>query len=173
MLYRTLFSTAYFRLFRVSEVTSGAHPVLAKDVHIGSNKNKVLFVLSSSKTHLSSMPPQLVKITSNNNTSESKQESKESLSLPCPFNLLRLYADARGGFLTDAEPFFVFRDHSPVTAHHMSLCLKLILQKSGFDSKFYGTHSLRSGRSCDLYKEFLLKTSKNLGGGNRIQFSGT
>ena len=33
-LYQALFSTAYFGIFRVGELTTGDHPVLAKDVHI-------------------------------------------------------------------------------------------------------------------------------------------
>ena len=38
LLYLTLFSTAYYSLFRVGELTAGNHPVLAKDVQIGDNK---------------------------------------------------------------------------------------------------------------------------------------
>ena len=44
-LYSTILLTMYLGMFRVSEVTSGAHPVLARDVHIGKNKNKFLFIL--------------------------------------------------------------------------------------------------------------------------------
>ena len=50
LLYRTLFTVAYFGLFRVGELTQGSHPVLAKDVHISFNKKKLLFILHSSKT---------------------------------------------------------------------------------------------------------------------------
>ena len=66
-LYQTLFLTAYFGLFRISELTSGttgSHPVFARDVHTGENKKKFLFILCSSKTHCRSMPPQMVKISS-------------------------------------------------------------------------------------------------------------
>ena len=51
LLYRMLFSTTYFGLFRVGEVTAGDHPILAKDVHIAKNKEKMLFILRTSKTH--------------------------------------------------------------------------------------------------------------------------
>ena len=44
-LYSTILLTMYLGMFRVSEVTSGAHPVLDRDVHIGKNKKKFLFVL--------------------------------------------------------------------------------------------------------------------------------
>ena len=64
LLYATLFSTIYFGLLRISEVTSelGSHPVLAKDVHVGMNKNKFLLVLRTSKTHWKNMKPQIIKI---------------------------------------------------------------------------------------------------------------
>ena len=49
-LFMMLFSTAYFGLFRVGELATGDHPVLARDVHISYNKRKILFVLRTSKT---------------------------------------------------------------------------------------------------------------------------
>ena len=52
-----LFSTAYFGLFRVGELTTGDHPVLARDVHIGINKKKMLFLLRTSKTHWKDSKP--------------------------------------------------------------------------------------------------------------------
>ena len=64
MLYRALFSTAYFGLFRIGELTSGEHPVLVKDVQIGLNKRKLLFVLWTSETHWKNVRPQMVKISS-------------------------------------------------------------------------------------------------------------
>ena len=51
-LYKTLLLTAYFGLFRVGELTSGDHPVLAKDVSIGTNKDKILFCLAYIKNTL-------------------------------------------------------------------------------------------------------------------------
>ena len=50
-LYRAIFCTAYFGLFRIGELTSGDHPVKAVDVHIGHNKCKMMFILRSLKTH--------------------------------------------------------------------------------------------------------------------------
>ena len=51
VLYTSLFATAYFGLFRVSEVTSGSHPILVKDVHVAKNKKKLQFILQTSKMH--------------------------------------------------------------------------------------------------------------------------
>ena len=62
ILYRAIFITAYYGLFRVGELALGPHTILAKDVHIGQNKDKILFVLHSSKTHGKGDKPQMVKI---------------------------------------------------------------------------------------------------------------
>ena len=61
-LYQTLFCTTYFGLLRMSEVTKGEHPVLARDVHIRTNKKKFLLILRTSKTHGLGTSPQMVKI---------------------------------------------------------------------------------------------------------------
>ena len=50
-LYAALFSTTYYGLLHVSELTSGAHPIKVGDVQIGMNKQKILFILRTSKTH--------------------------------------------------------------------------------------------------------------------------
>ena len=64
ILYQTIFSTGYFGLFCIGELTTGDHPVLASDVHIGFNKRKILFILGTSKTHWKNSKPQSVKICS-------------------------------------------------------------------------------------------------------------
>ena len=87
ILYTALLSTLYFRLFRISELMAGEHPVWASDVHVGSNKNKMMFILRTSKTHGKGSAPQIVKITSS--SSADKQEKNLKWSLPCPFRLLR------------------------------------------------------------------------------------
>ena len=53
---------------------------------------------------------------------------------------------------------------TPVTPRHMNSCLKLMIKKCGFDKNLYGTHSLRAGRTCDLYKLGLsVETIKKIG----------
>ena len=76
ILYQALFSTAYFGLLRVGKITSGSHPILAKDVQVGVNKRKILFVLHSSKTHNKANLPQMIKI-----SSKSKNEQKDKKRL--------------------------------------------------------------------------------------------
>ena len=50
-LYKALFSTAYFGLFQVGELTTGSHPVMVKDVHVGRNKRKIFKIFCTSETH--------------------------------------------------------------------------------------------------------------------------
>ena len=91
IMYTTLISTMYYGLFRISEMMMGAHPVLAKDVHIGANKRKFLFVLHTSKTHCKSAGPQLVKVSATQMCKDTGRSS--GYDLPCPFHLLSRYAE--------------------------------------------------------------------------------
>ena len=50
-LHKAMLSSAYFGLLRIGEITCSPHAILAQNVHMGINKNKVLFVLNTSKTH--------------------------------------------------------------------------------------------------------------------------
>ena len=52
-LYKAIFSLGYYGLMRVGELTvnEGGHTVKAKDVHLATNKEKLLVILYTSKTH--------------------------------------------------------------------------------------------------------------------------
>ena len=67
LLYKMIFALCYYGLMRVGEVTKSQHVLKAKDVHIAQNKDKILLVLYSSKTHTKGSRPQKIKITSNRN----------------------------------------------------------------------------------------------------------
>ena len=91
VLYKTLVSTAYFGLFRVGELSKGEHPVLAKDMHMGMNKRKVLFILRTSKTHWKNSRPQSIKIHStrkHNKGVGKNKKRKNEFEPPCPYSLL-------------------------------------------------------------------------------------
>ena len=91
ILYQAIISTAYYGLFRIGELATGTHPVLAKDVHIGHNKNKILFVLRTSKTHWLDVKPQTVKITSTALSPHGKiHECNKKL---CPFQIFARISD--------------------------------------------------------------------------------
>ena len=158
-MYKALYSTTYYGLFRIGEVTKGSHPILAADVHIGENKDKVLFVLRTSKTHWYDSKPQTVKICRVNAAYEAPKKNKHK----CPFQLIRDYLAVRLPYKTD-EPFFIFRDRSPVRPENMRTTLKVILKRGGFDPKYYSCKGMRAGRAVDL-KNFGLsiESIKNLG----------
>ena len=146
VLYQALFCSAYYGLLRVGEITKGSHPVLAPDVHIGQNKKKILFILRTSKTHWRDQKPQIVKITS----TERKKEKINKEKLFCPFAIIREYANSRPDCVNNDEPFFVFRDRSPVTPLHLRTVLKESLKKGGFKAECYNVQSFRIGRAVDL-----------------------
>ena len=68
-MYKAWFLIAYYGLFRVGELAFGTHYVRACDVHIAKNKNKLLFILYSSKTHDQGSQPQTIKVTADMSSS--------------------------------------------------------------------------------------------------------
>ena len=145
-LFRAIFTTAYFGLLRVGEIVAGSRPILAKDVHVASNKNKVLFMLHTSKTHGKRDNSQTVKIQAE--TANKKVKNTTT----CPFTILKQYINQRRPYASDSEPFFVYKDRTPVTANHLRNTLKRILSTMGYDERVYNFHSFRIGRSQDLWK---------------------
>ena len=115
-LFKALFVTAYFGLFRLGELTQSEHVVKAADVHIGRNKKKLMFVLHSSKTHGKDSKPQIIKIYSSDIqiTGDRKGSEKMESSIICPFEILKQYVTVRRTRSSENEQFFVFHDRSPV-----------------------------------------------------------
>ena len=65
IMYKMLFALAYYGLMRIGELSVSqcdTHTVRAENVHIGVNKNKLLIILYSSKTHGKESRPQKIKI---------------------------------------------------------------------------------------------------------------
>ena len=60
ILYKTLFAISYYGLMRVWEVTQSPHVLKAANVHMASNKNKLLLILYTSETHDKSQRPQKI-----------------------------------------------------------------------------------------------------------------
>ena len=117
----------YFGLLRISEVTAGTHAVKANDIHISANKKKFLLILRTSKMHWTNVKPQLIKITATKHKNPGNPVESKEFRLPCPYQLLRDFAEIRGRFRTLDEPFFVFSDKTPVTAQQAGNCLKTTL----------------------------------------------
>ena len=116
-LYNSMFMLCYYGMMRVGEVTKSPHALKAKNVHLATNKDKLLLVLYSSKTHDKSKRPQKIKITSN------RLDVKTEIFVHrhfCPFKILRQYLRLRGNYQEDQEQFLIFRDRQPVMAQHVS-----------------------------------------------------
>ena len=58
LLYKTIFCLAYYGMLRVGEISESPHNIKAKDVHVGDNKDKIMLVLYTSKTHGQESEPQ-------------------------------------------------------------------------------------------------------------------
>ena len=147
ILYQTIFITAYYGLMRIGELTMGAHPILAKDVHVGMNKNKILLVLHSSKTHGKESRPQEIKMTTTENYYSHTRKRHF-----CPFQMPRNYMKAWGNCDTDSEPYFIFRSGQPVAPHHVRHLLRKLLKIVNLNPKLYDCQSFRIGMASDMFK---------------------
>ena len=61
-LYTAMMITGYYGLLRIGELTVSPHTIKAKDVHLATNKSKVLICLKTSKTHTKANKPQIIKM---------------------------------------------------------------------------------------------------------------
>ena len=146
ILYKTIFCLGYYGLMRVGELAESNHVVKACNIHIGQNKDKIMLVLYSSKTHGKRHCPQKIKI------SALPKVGTNVSNFFCPFQLIRSFLRIRGEYANDEEQFFIFRDKSPVTPVNVRSVLRTMLKHLNLDSSKSNTHSLRSGRTSDLYK---------------------
>ena len=147
-LYKAIFLISYYGLMRVGEVTSSPHVLKAKDVHLATNKDKLMVVLYTSKTHGLRHRPQKIKITSNRSEKSGNYVHRHF----CPFKVLRKYLSLRGNYTNDCEPLFIFRDGQAVRPQQANLILKSMITNTGLDSTLYSMHSFRIGRTSDLIK---------------------
>ena len=139
-LYQAIIALGYYWLFRIGELATGSHTVKAADVHIEQNKNKILFILYTSKTHSWESRPQKVKIT----------EVTTNTKYFCPFMLARKYLALRGSYKDNQGPFFVFHDKKLVSLVQVRNFLRNALISVDLSPIHYGFHLLRIGRCTDL-----------------------
>ena len=164
ILYKVMFVTAYFGLFRIGELTLSDHNVRAKDVHVGINKTKLLFVLHSSKMHSKGVKPQMIKITASE-SSELPARLHQSTST-CPFRLVKNYIKHCKKCIQHnaEEPFFIFNDRSPVKPNNFRYILKKSLKIMGLDHTYYSSSGFRLVRACDLLEMgFSVETIRKIG----------
>ena len=143
ILYKTIFCLGYYGMLRVGEMTWSPHTVKACDVHVGDNKEKILIVLYTSKTHGEESRPQKIKIAASD-------KCMKTTRFFCPFQTVIEYMDMRGPYGDKLEPFFVFADKSPVKSFQLRNFLRQLLENLNLDSSLYDVHSFRSGRTSDL-----------------------
>ena len=153
ILYQAIFITLYFGLFRIGELTaaSGNHVVLAKDVHIGRDKNKLMFMLHTSKTHTKGHKPQIIKISETRCFQSTAATSQQTTHYRyCPFKMIKNYIDIRKHQVRDNEQFFVFADRSPVSANQLRTTLKSAIRSTGLNPDPYCVHGMHVAHSSDL-----------------------
>lgn len=143
-LYRCMMVMGFYGMLRVGEMASGAHPILARDVHFNHRLKKVQLILRTSKTHGKGNQPQYVKFASND--ARVFLYNKKF----CPYTVVVDYLEARGPRLNVDDPFFVFVDNSPVKPFQMQAVLKKALTRFGLDPCDFGIHSLRIGYATTL-----------------------
>ena len=64
-LYKAIFMLGYYGLMRVGEMAMSPHSLRASDVHLSTNKRKLLLILHTSEMHDESSLPQKIKIVAN------------------------------------------------------------------------------------------------------------
>ena len=143
ILYKAVFLIMYYGMMRVGEVAESPHAIKAANIHIGSNEDKILVILYSSKNHGKESKPQKSKISAlqGNNIKE---------KFFCPFSALRQYLNIRGPYVDETEQFFVWPDRSPLKPVQVRSTLRFMLKKLNLSAELYNTHSMRGGRSVDL-----------------------
>ena len=124
----------------------GDHSVKAKDIWIGENKDKILIVLYTSKTHGEESYPQEIKISAQNKFLHKKKRNF------CPFKIVLQFMQLRGSFSANCDNLFICRDGLLLTPAQARETLSTALKSVNINASLYSFHSLRSGRSCDLLK---------------------
>ena len=149
-LYKAIFVIMYYGLMRIGEVVKSncEHTLRVKDMHVALNKDKILMILYSSKTHGKNNLPQKIKITA----LPGKEHFLGRTRMFCPFDLVRQYAAIRGPVDDDTEHFFVFKGKITIMAKHVRTTLRSLLSQLNLDPLLYNTQSFRGGRACDMLK---------------------
>ena len=91
ILYKTILAIRYYGLFRIGELTAPSnHTIKACNVHVAKNKQKILIVLHTSKTHGKESYLQKVRINGSQSYWETdKWNSKKGAQFFCPFTLTK------------------------------------------------------------------------------------
>ena len=102
-MYKAMFCLAYYGMLRVGEVTFSQHTLKAANIHVGNNKDKIMIVLYTSKTHGEESCPQKIKISA-------VQMNREDTKFFCPFKTVLTYMEIRGSYQVDLEPLVSYSE---------------------------------------------------------------
>ena len=151
-----VFAAVFYGMLRIGEVTTGDHPIEAADVHIRENKNKLLFMLQTLKTHWNNARPQLVKIT---------QLQVFKSGKACPFRILKKFIEVHPSCrAVNSEPFFIMADRSPVRLQQVRNLLRTLFQCLDLNHMVYSPNCFHAGCACHLYQMGVsVETIKKLG----------
>ena len=153
-LFKAMFITAYYGLLRIGEVANSPHAIKACDIFVGANKDKLMLILRSSKTHTRGDKPQVIKISRHkvdDQPSFNALSPTESLRI-CPFTTIQNFIDIRKSFRSVHEPLFVYRDRTPVNPDTLRSTLHEAITNLGLDPDLYVFHLIRGGRANDLLR---------------------
>ena len=136
-LFHSLYSLAYFGLFRVGELVFTDHrqsgyPLTLGDINLTPQSLTVRIRIS--KTNQSGRPV-IITIPS---------ESNRSI---CPVLAMQNYLSFRGSF---SGNLFCHANRLPVTRYQFGAILSKAISQIGLSSKFYKSHSFRIGRAMSL-----------------------
>ena len=82
----------------------------------------------------------------------------------CPCEVICEYTLTHGVNKTADEPFFIFRDATPVKPENFHSILKACILDIGLDHDLYNTHRSRKGQAKDLIKAGIsVETIKEMG----------
>lgn len=142
VLFRAVFLTAYYGMFRIGEIAQGPHSLKMENVKKSTNKYKYLMILRSSKTHGEGDFPHTVSVPQVVDVEETEQ-------LYDPVQAIDDYKALRPQTSPKAN-FFVLQDGSPIKCYALRRVLKTILSLSNYSQEIFDFHSWRVGRASDL-----------------------
>ena len=142
-LYAAIFITGNYGLLRIGELTKSQHAIKARDVHMAKNKDKMMLVLRSSKTHGVHQKPQIIKLKSENKHLKDRTVARAVRKMICPYKSLREFILVRPKCKQPNEQFFVFSYRSPVKPDHLWRVLHNCLWEIRLDPELYMVHGLR------------------------------
>jgi len=136
-LYAAVYMMMYHGAMRVSEVAQGAnstHAISLDQIRISTNTIGVSFDTYKHSDSKGIQPVFMI---------------DAEMAGVCPVKTLKKYIKTRG---KKPGPLFVYEDGHPITRGSIVKQLKDILNTLGLNSDTYNTHSLRIGKTTDLYK---------------------